>query len=462
MNPKLMLAAVAAVVTVSVEAQDLVAVKAGKILTITGPVIEDGVILLQNGRIAKVAKAAEVEIPWAAKVVDATGKTVLPTWVLAHSSGGMSSANERMANVPWLTVADAIDPASSYFEDVLRNGVGTVHVMPGNATLLGGSGMVVRPYGRTVEDMTVAANTGMKLSLLSARQSRLQQIRELRRALADIRDYLADFERRKAEFDKEKAAGAIPADKQWDEEIDRKKRAAVDLVEKKLRGWLFVPSFAEVDEALRLTQQLDLQLVLGQNIDEAIPMLRRLQAAVVLDDSIEYFETDEETQQEREYCTAKLLADAGLKFALSLGQNGPTSYPWWQLATCVRHGIGRQAALEALTTVPAKLLGLDDQLGSLSEGKLGNLQILTGDPFAASSWVETVLLEGEVVYERSKDPRLKYLFGPEAEAAAKAAAEKRAAKQAADKPADGKPAEAKGEGAPAGAAETKATTGEGN
>ena len=102
--------------------------------------------------------------------------------------------------------------------------------------------------------------------------------------------------------------------------------------------------------------------------------------------------------------------DAGVPFALSLGSGGPTSNPWWQLGTCVRNGVSRKQALEALTIVPAKMIGLDEQVGSLSEGKLGNLQILTGDPLAATTWVHMVVLEGEIVYERSKDPRLQYLF----------------------------------------------------
>lgn len=407
---KLLLSLFAQALAVPALAQDLVAVKAKTILPITGPAIEDGVVLLQNGRIQKLAKAADVEIPWTAKVIDASDKIVMPTWVIAHSDGGMRGNNENMQNVPWLTVADAIDPASTYFENALRNGVGTIHVLAGSRTLLGGTGMVVRPAGRTVEDMTVTSNTGMKLSLFAGQGSRLQQIRALRRAIADIREYLADYTRRKAEFDKEQAAGAIPADKKWDEEIDRKKRAAVDLIEKKLKGWLYVPSYAEVDEALRLAQELDLVLVLGANIDEAVPLLAKLKGTVVLDEVIEYFEKDEETQVERQLCSARMLAEAGVPFALSLGNGGPTSHPWWQLGTCVRNGIDRQQALEALTIVPAKLLGLGDQVGSLAEGKLGNLQILTGDPLAATTWVDTVLLEGEVVYERAKDPRFKYLF----------------------------------------------------
>ncbi|HEB52455.1 MAG TPA: hypothetical protein ENI87_04270 [bacterium] len=418
MNPTFLRFAIAsAAFALSALSQDLVAIKAKTIHTLSGPAVTDGVILLQNGRIKAIGKQDEIEIPWAAKVIDKSDKVVMPTWVLAHCAGGMRGSNESMQNVPWLTVADAIDPASAYFENMLRNGVGTLHVMPGNRTLMGGTGMVVRPSGRTVADMTVAAGTGMKLSLQASR-SRLQKIREMRRAIADVRDYLADYERRKAEFEQEKAAGAIPADKEWDQEIDRKKKAAVELIEKKLRGWLYVPSYAELGEALRLAQELDLTFVLGSNLDEAHALLAKIKSPVVLDATIEYLETDPETREEQQFCSAKLCQDAGVPFALSLSSGGPTSYPWWQLGTCVRHGISRSQAIAALTTVPAKMLGLDDQLGTLDEGKLGNLQILTGDPLQATTWVDMVVLEGEVVYERSKDPRLQYLFEAAEEAAA--------------------------------------------
>ncbi|MBL8752088.1 MAG: amidohydrolase family protein [Planctomycetes bacterium] len=442
-------AATCALVATAV-AQDVVAVKGGKVLPVGAPAIDDGVVLIENGRIVKLGKASEVEIPWAAKVVDATGKTVMPTWVVAHSQAGQRGFNENMQNVPWLSVADAVDPSAIWFEDCLRNGVGTVHVLAGNQTLLGGLGMVVRPFGRTVEDMAVASNTGMKMSLFAAGGGRLQQIRKLRRALGDLRDYLADFDRRKAEFDKEKAAGAVGADKTWTEEIDRTKKAGVDLVQKKLKGWLYVPSFAEMDEAMRLTQDLDLQLVLGPNMDEAIAMLKRLAKPVVIDETIEYYETDEETQKETKHCPAKLLADAGIPFATSLAVGGPGSYPWWQIGTLMRNGVSRDKAIESLTTVPAKMLGLDAQVGSLAEGKLGNVQILTGDPLAATSWVETVILEGTIVYERKDDPRLQYLFQVEQDKAKKAAGPEQPAGNAPVPPKEGPKADAPKTEQPAG------------
>ncbi|MGA0869393.1 MAG: hypothetical protein ACO3UM_10710, partial [Planctomycetota bacterium] len=173
--------AVTALVT-PVAAQDLVAVRAGKVLTGTGATMENAVVLIENGRITAVG--SDVEVPWNAKVVDATGKIVAPTYVLAHTPGGLSGGNEMMQNVPFLTVQDSIDPSSLFFEESLRNGIGTAHVIPGNATLIGGQGMVVRPFGKTVEDMTVVDRGGIKLSLASGRgASRMAQMRKLRNAL---------------------------------------------------------------------------------------------------------------------------------------------------------------------------------------------------------------------------------------------------------------------------------------
>lgn len=411
MKAAIVVAGAAALLPLPLRAQDTVAVKAGKAITLAGPTVDDAVILIQNGRITKVAKAGEVEVPWDARVIDASDKVVLPTWVLAHAPAGLRGGNEQMQNVPYVSVADAVDPSATFFEDCLRGGVGTVHVLPGNQTLLGGVGMVVKPTGRTVEDMAVLTSSGLKASLWAQGGGRLGQIRKLRRALDEVREYLADFDRRKREFEAEKKAGAIPADKEWTEEHDRTKKPVIDLLARRLKGYLYVPSAAEVSEALRLSQELDLTLVLGQNVHKAAVELARVKAPVILDDVIEFWESKEDSDEEQLVCTAKVLADQGVTFALSIGERGPTGQPWWQLATCVRHGIDRRVALEALTLVPARILGLEDQLGSIAEGKLANLQILTGDPLQATTWVDMVLLAGEPVYERSKDPRLQHLFG---------------------------------------------------
>ena len=75
--------------------QDVVAVKAGKLLTISGPVLEDQVVMIENGRITQITAADGFEIPWTAKVVDASDKVVMPTYVLAHTTGGLAGINRQ-------------------------------------------------------------------------------------------------------------------------------------------------------------------------------------------------------------------------------------------------------------------------------------------------------------------------------------------------------------------------------
>src|ERR1700682_5709226 len=116
-------------------AQDRVAIKGGRILPVAGPPIDGGVVLINKGKIEAVGK--DVAIPADAKVIDATGKVVVPGFIEAHSIRGMDQANEANPNVPFLSVVDAIDPSQDYFEECRRNGVTTVAVVPGNNTMFG-------------------------------------------------------------------------------------------------------------------------------------------------------------------------------------------------------------------------------------------------------------------------------------------------------------------------------------
>ncbi len=392
-------------------AQDLVAIKAGKVLTITKGVLENAVILIENGKILDIG--TKVEVPWNAKVIDASKKVVMPTYVLAHTSGGMSGSNERMANVPFLTTADAIDPSSPFFAECLRNGIGTTHVIPGNNTLLGGVGMVIRPHGKTVEDMTLRQKGGMKVSMWASSGSSMSQIRKLRNALKDAVDYKKGYDARKAEWEKEKAAGASKDDK-FKEKLSSTKKPILDMLAGKVRPFLYVPSAAEFAEVGRLKKKygLDPVLLLGPRCYKAAAAIAKSGLPVVLDgSSLEYREIDPETKDETLISQAKILTDAGIEYSLSVGGSGATRYPWWQMASMIRNGIDRGTALRSMTMVPAKTLGLDAELGSIEKGKVANIQILTGDPLQATTWVETLLLEGEVVYERKDDRRLKFLFG---------------------------------------------------
>src|SRR5438270_3234641 len=134
-------------------AQGRLAVKGGKVIPVVGPPVENGVILVRNGKVEAVGK--DLPIPSEAKVIDAAGKVVVPGFIEAHSNRGMDQVNETNPNVPFLSVIDAIDPIQDYFEECRRNGVTTAAILPGNTTMLGGQGAVIKTYGSIVDDMIV-------------------------------------------------------------------------------------------------------------------------------------------------------------------------------------------------------------------------------------------------------------------------------------------------------------------
>ena len=141
-----------------VHAQEQIAIKGGRIVSVAHPPIDGGVILIREGRIQAVGK--DIPIPSDYKVIDATGKVILPGFIEAHSSRGMDQANERNNNVPFLSVLDAIDPGQEYFEDCRRNGVTTVAITPGDDTMIGGQTAIIKTAGAIVDQMAVKRPAG--------------------------------------------------------------------------------------------------------------------------------------------------------------------------------------------------------------------------------------------------------------------------------------------------------------
>ena len=155
--------AVAGLVVGASQAPAQIAIKGGRIISVAQPPIDGGVILIREGRIQAIGK--DIAIPSDYKVLDATGKVIMPGFIEAHSSRGMDQANERNNNVPFLSVMDAIDPGQEYFEDCRRNGVTTIAVAPGEETMIGGQAAIIKTAGAIVDQMVVKRNAGVKISL---------------------------------------------------------------------------------------------------------------------------------------------------------------------------------------------------------------------------------------------------------------------------------------------------------
>ena len=402
----LLIAFVTSSITYAAPVRKKLAVEAGRIITIAGKDIKNGVILIEDGTIKAVG--TDVEIPWDAFVIEAKDQVVMPGFVMAHTSSGLDRENENMPEVPFISTFDSIDPISTFFEDSLRDGVVAMLVLPGNNTLLGGTGTIVKPYGRTVEAMLIKRYAGLKISLQpSPNTSRMGHMQRFRRYVSDLKDYLEEYEQRKADAKEEK--------KPFDEEIDVTKQSMVDLLNKKLTAFIYCDRAADVPKAIEIqkTHELNTVLVLGPDCYKAAGLIAKSKLPVILDPELIVWETNEQTNEEEMKVIPMIFHKAGVKFAFQTdtSQYG-RRYLWYQAATAVKYGMKREEALKSITLYPSQFIGVDNRLGSIETGKEATLVFLTGDPLDAQSWVDQVMIAGEIVYERAKDERLKKLLEP--------------------------------------------------
>jgi imidazolonepropionase-like amidohydrolase len=414
-----------------VRADELVAITGGRIIPVVGQELERGTILIRNGRIAAVA--AEVEVPVEARVIDATGQTILPGFIDVHSSDPMSQSNERNPNVPFLSVVDTIDPQALYFDDARRNGITAVSVVPGNSTMIGGQTAVVRTAGTYVNDMLIASPVGVKLSLRPPSGSRMSHLAALRRELdrakgtaaADAGE-AADTEPSTStdggndaggEGDSPESPPASPPSGQGSEAQQQGLEVLRQLVGGQLLAFIYCDLPMDVVHALELIKAYDLKpiLILGRECDRAASLLADLPYPIVLDPRLVYWRTRPNTRREERVDVPAVFHGLGKSFLLQADttasrQTLGSGYLWYQAAVAVKSGLSREQAIQALTLAPAQALGIDDSVGSIEVGKDADLVILTGDPLGTLTWVDKTLVGGEVVYDRSQDEFLRRLL----------------------------------------------------
>ncbi|MEM8734420.1 MAG: amidohydrolase family protein [Planctomycetota bacterium] len=414
------------------------AIQGARIITVAGDEIETGTVLIRDGIIEAVG--ADVDIPGEAKVIDGEGMVVMPGYIDAHNSAGMSQANEQNSVVPFLSVVDSIDPISSYFEECRRNGITTAAVVPGNSTLIGGKAAIVKTAGGYVNDMLVRRDSALKLSMRPTSGSRMSQMARLRRELNKAKKALekeaeskeSDSKKDAKEDNSEKSDKKPSEDSSKDEkeESDSKAKTPEDeglaALKLALQGDLPVYIYCEVamdvSSALSVCDEFGLSpiFVLGRDCHKAAKLLSTKAESIILDPTLVYWETDPRTREDSKIVLPKIYQDAGLELvfqvspASSRGAVG-SSYFWYQAATAVKYGMSEDKAYESLTLGPAKLLGIADQVGSIEVGKEADLVVLTGAPLDISSWVQYTIVGGEVVYDRDEDKKLERLLTPTAE-----------------------------------------------
>ncbi len=405
-----------------------VALEGGRIIPIRGDEIAEGTVLIENGRITAVGES--VEIPYDAMVVDVSGKVVMPGMIDAHSWRGLDVPNENLPVTPYLDASDALDPSRLYFEDALRDGLTSVHVIVANDCVIGGVSRVVHPIGLTPDEMTLQRDVSLKMSIApkrgSDRMAQMATFRETFRELAEHLEILAEkkYEDSLKKKDEKIDVGPEEARKrgkeliEWDD-YDDAHRNLVRLTRGELGAFIYVELAGDVARAVKLARDNGFfdktTFVVGPDCYKAVKDLKEADRPVVIEPPYLHRERDPITGKIKEIFVPKVFADARVPFSLLPDPSSSLAerYANYQAARCVRSGVSRQRALDAITINPARALGIADRVGTLEPDKIANIVVLSGDPLDFSSWVEHVYIKGIQAYDRKEDVRLQRLLGDE-------------------------------------------------
>jgi len=403
------------VVPAGVDASRSYAIAAGTILTMAGPRIQDGVILIKGGKIDKVGR--DVVIPEGWPVIDARGHVVMPGFVSPRSQVGISlnwrfqESVDEMSNpvTPEMEVKNAIEPQDVLFSAARTVGVTTLQVTPGDRNAVGGQGVVIKTTGKVVDKMIVKDRSVMVFGM-GATAKRKNQMPSTRMGIAALlrENLLAarEYGDRMAKYGKDGAADRPPRDFSLE--------ALVPVVRGEMPVMIHCEREDDILTALRITDEFHLKMVLtgGAEAHKVAEELKKRNIPVIID---KIFRAGGNTEdKDFDPRNLALLSKAGVKVSFTLGD-----YLAWYIPLAVigadplevaafafKNGMPEEEALEAVTIEAARIAGCDSRVGSLEPGKDADILILSGHPFRTRSVPEAVIIDGRVVYQRTKGENL--------------------------------------------------------
>ena len=384
------------------------AIVGGYVVPVTGEPIDGATVLIQDGKIAAIGTG--LDVPAGATVIDAAGRWVLPGFIEAHGHVGVHEEGEGWAGsdsneltepvTAHVRALDAINPADLGFRDAISGGVLAVNVNPGSGNPIGGQTAALKCWGRTVDEMLLRAPAGMKSALGEHPQrvygerkqspsTRLGTAAVIRSALVDAANYLArlEAEQRKPDADRK------PIDR------DIKLEAHGKVLRREIPWRQHCHRADDIATALRIAAEFGYDLVIDHGTEAHL--LADILAAKDIPVIIGPLFTSRSKVELRNRSLANpgKLAAAGVTIAITTDHPVvPINFLAHQAALSVKHGLDRDVALQALTINPARIVGIEDRLGSIEPGKDADLVIWSGDPLDVLSRVTRALIDGGEIY----------------------------------------------------------------
>jgi imidazolonepropionase-like amidohydrolase len=393
-----------------------IVITGGKLLTITHGVIENGELVIINGKIAAVGTAGAMKpLPPGAQVIDAKGMTVYPGLIDSESHLGLTEISaERNTNdlvepsdeiMPHMHTADAFHAESALIPVARFNGITNAIVAPDSRDTLPGQDSFIQLAGADASAMLLVRDIGMPLNFTGSQrrnesfanaqfpQTRMGMAAQLRQAFTDAQGYVTKWDEYNKKKTNAKAGDPPPTSPQHDLKLE----ALLPYLNGKKPVILKAEEPSDLETAWALAQEFKLRVVLnGLTHCQAIyDKIASWKVPVILG-SI-YDEPKEWQRYDAVYKMPGELSKRGVKVAFaSFDAHQVRNLPY-AAGFSVAFGLPYDEALKALTLYPAQIWGVDDKLGSLDVGKTANVVIASGDPLDVKTVVNRLFIEGKDV-----------------------------------------------------------------
>jgi imidazolonepropionase-like amidohydrolase len=402
-----------------------IALKNGKLLTITHGTIDNGTVIMQGGKITAVG--ANVSIPANAQIIDATGMTIYPGLIDSETQLGLTEISaEAMTNdlversdeiMPNMHTADAFHAESALIPVARINGITNAIVAPEGADTLPGQDSFIQLAGASAPQMLLIRDIALPLNFTGDERrnkggfekqkfpaTRMGLAAQLRQAFIDAQDYKLkwdDYDRKKSDAAQNKKPEPLAPKR------DLKSEALLPYLEGKKPVILAAETASDLQTAVSLANEFKLKFVLN-HIAHSQPVLdyvASLKVPVIVGPIYEAPKEDE--RYDTVYSLPAQLYKRGVKilFASYSAHNVRNLPDAAGFATAF--GLPYDEALKAITINPAEVWGVADQLGSLEVGKTANIVMANGDPLDVKTDVKQVFIQGQAIPMTSRQTQLR-------------------------------------------------------
>jgi len=406
---------------------DTYAITNARIVTVAGPVIERGTVVIRNGLIA--ATGANVSAPPDARVIDGAGLTVYPGLIDSYTNlalpeaapspspggggGGFLAAppprpvggpnsTQPVGLQPEVMVEDVIRPGGNEIESSRNIGITTALTLPRSGIWMGQSALI-NLSGDTPQQMIVRSPVAMHVGFTPLRGT---YPGSLMGVFATLRQMMFDAQRYRDSIQiYERAPRGMRRP-----ETDRSLAALVPVIEGRMPVVMLANSEREINRALDLADEFKLRLIIagGRESDRVAERLAKQNVPVLLSLNLPrrttaaMGEADPEPlrvlrERVQAQQTAGKLAKAGVRFAFQSGSLTNISDLSVNAGRAIENGLQAADAVRAFTIWPAQILGVENQLGSIEAGKIANLTVMRGDLFDRNSRLAHVFIDGRPI-----------------------------------------------------------------